>query len=96
MDSSLRHLGLKNAHYDEVPARVRAHSLRRSSRRAAAYAAEGRRPHASDPPCAPSKNMEAAEKSLLSFTARSSPRSRKSLFRMERDGVLIDAAQLER
>ncbi len=96
MDSlATRHLGLKTLTYDEVTGtgvgRIPFEQV--DVARAAAYAAEDadltlRIHHALLP------KLEAAEKLLYVYGSIELP-AREVLFRMERDGVLIDAAQLE-
>ena len=96
MDSlASRHLGLKTLTYDEVTGtgvgRIPFEQV--DVARAAAYAAEDadltlRIHHALLP------KLEAAEKLLYVYRSIELP-AREVLFRMERDGVLIDAAQLE-
>src|SRR5258706_361344 len=96
MDSlATRHLGLKTLTYDEVTGtgvgRIPFEQV--DVARAAAYAAEDadltlRIHHALYP------KLEAAEKLLYVYGSIELP-AREVLFRMERDGVLIDAAQLE-
>jgi DNA polymerase-1 len=96
MDSlATRHLGLKTLTYDEVTGtgvgRIPFEQV--DVERAAAYAAEDadltlRIHHALHP------KLEAAEKLLYVYASIELP-AREVLFRMERDGVLIDAAQLE-
>src|SRR2546426_5788 len=96
MDSlASRHLGLKTLTYDEVTGtgvgRIPFEQV--DVARAAAYAAEDadltlRIHHALYP------KLEAAEKLLYVYRLIELP-AREVLFRMERDGVLIDAAQLE-
>jgi DNA polymerase-1 len=96
MDSlATRHLGLKTLTYDEVTGtgvgRIPFEQV--DVARAAAYAAEDadltlRIHHALLP------KLEAAEKLLYVYRSIELP-VREVLFRMERDGVLIDAAQLE-
>jgi DNA polymerase-1 len=96
MDSlATRHLGLKTLTYDEVTGtgvgRIPFEQV--DVARAAAYAAEDadltlRIHHALYP------KLEAAEKLLYVYRLIELP-AREVLFRMERDGVLIDAAQLE-
>ncbi|TMH56063.1 MAG: DNA polymerase I, partial [Betaproteobacteria bacterium] len=96
MDSlATRHLGLKTLTYDEVTGtglgRIPFEQV--DVARAAAYAAEDadltlRIHHALFP------KLEAAEKLLYVYGSIELP-AREVLFRMERDGVLIDAAQLE-
>jgi len=96
MDSlASRHLGLKTLTYDEVTGtgvgRIPFEQV--DVARAAAYAAEDadltlRIHHALLP------KLEAAEKLLYVYGSIELP-VREVLFRMERDGVLIDAAQLE-
>ena len=96
MDSlAARHLGLKTLTYDEVTGtgagRIPFEQV--DVARAAAYAAEDadltlRIHHALFP------KLEAAEKLLYVYGSIELP-AREVLFRMERDGVLIDAAQLE-
>src|SRR5437879_12377155 len=96
MDSlASRHLGLKTLTYDHVTAtgagRIPFEQV--DVARAAAYAAEDadltlRIHHALYP------KLEAAEKLLYVYRLIELP-AREVLFRMERDGVLIDAAQLE-
>jgi len=90
-----RHLGLKTLTYDEVTGtgvgRIPFEQV--DVARAAAYAAEDadltlRIHHALLP------KLEAAEKLLYVYGSIELP-AREVLFRMERDGVLIDAAQLE-
>src|SRR2546426_1138448 len=96
MDSlASRHLGLKTLTYDEETGtgvgRIPFEQV--DVARAAAYAAEDadltlRIHHALYP------KLEAAEKLLYVYRLIELP-AREVLFRMERDGVLIDAAQLE-
>ncbi|TMH24879.1 MAG: DNA polymerase I, partial [Betaproteobacteria bacterium] len=96
MDSlATRHLGLKTLTYDEVTGtgvgRIPFEQV--DVARAAAYAAEDadltlRIHHTLFP------KLEAAEKLLYVYGSIELP-AREVLFRMERDGVLIDAAQLE-
>ena len=96
MDSlAMRHLGLKTLSYDEVTGtgagRIPFEQV--DVARAAAYAAEDadftlRIHHVLLP------KLEAAEKLLYVYGSIELP-AREVLFRMERDGVLIDAAQLE-
>ncbi|HYQ94101.1 MAG TPA: DNA polymerase I [Burkholderiales bacterium] len=96
MDSlATRHLGLKTLTYDEVTGtgvgRIPFEQV--DVARAAAYAAEDadltlRIHHALYP------KLEAAEKLLYVYRSIELP-AREVLFRMERDGVLIDATQLE-
>jgi len=96
MDSlATRHLGLKTLTYDEVTGtgvgRIPFEQV--DVARAAAYAAEDadltlRVHHVLYP------KLEAAEKLLYVYRSIELP-AREVLFRMERDGVLIDAAQLE-
>jgi DNA polymerase-1 len=96
MDSlATRHLGLKTLTYDEVTGtgvgRIPFEQV--DIARAAAYAAEDadltlRIHHALYP------KLEVAEKLLYVYRLIELP-AREVLFRMERDGVLIDAAQLE-
>jgi DNA polymerase-1 len=96
MDSlATRHLGMKTLTYDEVTGtgvgRIPFEQV--DVARAAAYAAEDaditlRIHHALYP------KLEAAEKLLYVYRSIELP-AREVLFRMERDGVLIDAAQLE-
>jgi len=96
MDSlATRHLGLKTLTYDEVTGtgvgRIPFEQV--DVARAADYAAEDadltlRIHHALYP------KLEAAEKLLYVYRSIELP-AREVLFRMERDGVLIDAAQLE-
>jgi DNA polymerase-1 len=96
MDSlATRHLGLKTLTYDEVTGtgvgRIPFEQV--DVARAAAYAAEDadltlRIHHALLP------KLKAAEKLLYVYASIELP-AREVLFRMERDGVLIDAAQLE-
>jgi DNA polymerase-1 len=96
MDSlASRHLGLKTLTYDEVTGtgvgRIPFEQV--DVARAASYAAEDadltlRIHHALLP------KLEAAEKLLYVYRSLELP-AREVLFRMERDGVLIDAAQLE-
>ncbi len=96
MDSlATRHLGLKTLTYDEVTGtgvgRIPFEQV--DVARAAAYAAEDadltlRIHHALLP------KLEAAEKLRFVYDSIELP-AREVLFRMERDGVLIDAAQLE-
>jgi DNA polymerase-1 len=96
MDSlASRHLGLKTLTYDEVTGtgvgRIPFEQV--DVARAAAYAAEDadltlRIHHALLP------KLVAAEKLLYVYRSVELP-AREVLFRMERDGVLIDAAQLE-
>jgi DNA polymerase-1 len=96
MDSlATRHLGLKTLTYDEVTGtgvgRIPFEQV--DVARAAAYAAEDadltlRIHHALYP------KLEVAEKLLYVYRLIELP-AREVLFRMERDGVLIDAAQLE-
>jgi len=96
MDSlATRHLGLKTLTYDEVTGtgvgRIPFEQV--DVARAAAYAAEDadltlRIHHALFP------KLEAAEKLLYVYGSIELPAC-EVLFRMERDGVLIDAAQLE-
>ncbi len=96
MDSlAARHLGLKTLTYDEVTGRGvgRIPFEQVDVARAAAYAAEDadltlRIHHALVP------KLEAAQKLLYVYGSIELP-AREVLFRMERDGVLIDAAQLE-
>ncbi len=96
MDSlASRHLGLKTLTYDEVTGtgvgRIPFEQV--DVARAAAYAAEDAdltlRIHRALLP-----KLEAAEKLLYVYRSIELP-AREVLFRMERDGVLIDAAQLE-
>ena len=96
MDSlASRHLGLKTLTYDEVTGtgagRIPFEQV--DVARAAAYAAEDAdltlRIHRALLP-----KLEAAEKLLYVYGSIELP-VREVLFRMERDGVLIDAAQLE-
>ena len=96
MDSlATRHLGLKTLTYDEVTGtgvgRIPFEQV--DVARAAAYAAEDAdltlRIHRALFP-----KLEAAEKLLYVYGSIELP-AREVLFRMERDGVLIDAAQLE-
>jgi len=96
MDSlATRHLGLKTLTYDEVTGtgvgRIPFEQV--DVARAAAYAAEDadltlRIHHALYP------KLQAAERLLYVYRSIELP-AREVLFRMERDGVLIDAAQLE-
>jgi DNA polymerase-1 len=96
MDSlASRHLGLKTLTYDEVTGtgvgRIPFEQV--DVARAAAYAAEDadltlRIHHALLP------KLQAAERLLYVYRSIELP-AREVLFRMERDGVLIDAAQLE-
>ncbi|TMH92246.1 MAG: DNA polymerase I [Betaproteobacteria bacterium] len=96
MDSlASRHLGLKTLTYDEVTGtgvgRIPFEQV--DVARAAAYAAEDadltlRIHHALYP------KLEAAERLLYVYRSIELP-AREVLFRMERDGVLIDAAQLD-
>ena len=96
MDSlAMRHLGLKTLTYDEVTGtgvgRIPFEQV--DVARAAAYAAEDadltlRIHHALFP------KLEAEEKLAYVYGSIELP-AREVLFRMERDGVLIDAAQLE-
>ncbi len=96
MDSlATRHLGLKTLTYDEVTGtgvgRIPFEQV--DVARAAAYAAEDadltlRIHHALLP------KLEAAEKLLYVYGSIELP-AREVLFRMERDGVLIDGAQLD-
>ena len=96
MDSlATRHLGLKTLTYDEVTGtgvgRIPFEQV--DVARAAAYAAEDadltlRIHHALYP------ELQAAERLLNVYRSIELP-AREVLFRMERDGVLIDAAQLE-
>ena len=96
MDSlASRHLGLKTLTYDEVTGtgvgRIPFEQV--DVARAAAYAAEDadltlRIHHALLP------KLDAAEKLIYVYRSIELP-AREVLFRMERDGVLIDAAQLE-
>ncbi len=96
MDSlATRHLGLKTLTYDEVTGtgvgRIPFEQV--DVARAATYAAEDadltlRIHHTLFP------KLEAAEKLLYVYGSIELP-AREVLFRMERDGVLIDAAQLE-
>src|SRR5229473_2836571 len=96
MDSlATRHLGLKTLTYDEVTGtgvgRIPFEQV--DVARAAAYAAEDAdltlRIHRALLP-----KLQAAEKLLYVYRSIELP-AREVLFRMERDGVLIDAAQLE-